>query len=81
MSIIFKGYVGKKGEIYIEKKGREAAGLKPSDRLIVIVSKDKVEILKIPKLKDILEKKPLAEIDDEEIERISLEYQKRYLGD
>ena len=81
MNLVVKGYVGKKGEIYIEKRGREAAGLKSGDKLIVVVSKNKIEILKVPRLEEILEKKPLAEISDEEIENISQSFQKKYIGD
>ncbi len=81
MNIVVRGYVGTKGEIYIEKKGREASGLKPRDELLVIISKGKIEIIKIPKLEDILKKRPLVEVDTEEIEVISQEFQREYVGE
>ena len=81
MSIVARGYVGTKGEIYIEKRGREASGLKPRDELLVIISKGKIEIIRIPKLEDILNKTPLVEIDDKEIEIISQEFQREHIGD
>ena len=62
------------GEIYIEKRGREASGLKPRDELLVIISKEKIEIIRIPRLEDILNKTPLVEIEDKEIEIISQEF-------
>ena len=78
MGIMTKGYVGKKGEIYIEKRVREIAGLKPGDDLIVSVHRDEIIIKRIPSLNDILSKKPLAIISVEEIEEISREEQKKY---
>ena len=81
MSVVARGYVGTKGEIYIEKRGREASGLKPKDELLVIISKGKIEIIRIPKLEDILNKTPLVEIEDKEIEIISQEFQREHIGD
>ncbi|MGQ4915797.1 MAG: AbrB/MazE/SpoVT family DNA-binding domain-containing protein [Candidatus Asgardarchaeia archaeon] len=71
MTIIAKGYVGKKEEIYIEKKARKKIGLKPGDRLVVFVKNNELRIRRIPSLKELLEKETLIEIDDEEIRKIS----------
>lgn len=78
MDIVAKGYVGKKGEIYIEKRIREIAGLKPGDDLMVSVYHNAIIIKRIPSLDDILNKKPLATVSVEEIEEISREEQKKY---
>ncbi|MGQ4834201.1 MAG: AbrB/MazE/SpoVT family DNA-binding domain-containing protein [Candidatus Asgardarchaeia archaeon] len=78
MIITAKGYVGKKEEIYIEKRARKKVGLKPGDRLIVIVRENELVLRKIPNINELLEKKTLAVIDDEEIERISSSVQREY---
>jgi len=75
-----RGYVGEKGEIYVEKKTRELSGLQQGDDLIVFASEKELVIRKIPKLRDILKKKPLAVISAKEMEEISEEIQKEYLG-
>lgn len=78
MTIIAKGYVGKKEEIYIEKKAREKIGLKPGDRLVVLVKNNELRIQRIPSLKELLEKETLIEIDEEEIRKISNAIQREY---
>lgn len=80
MKIVARGYVGKKGEIYIEKKARESLSLKPGDELVVYARKNELIIRKAPKLEDILKKKPLAIINAREIEEISEKEQKKYVG-
>lgn len=79
MRVVARGYVGKKGEIYIEKRIRELAGLRPGDDLVVFVRDHELVVRRIPRLSDILGKKALAVIDVEEIERISEEEQRRYM--
>jgi len=75
-----RGYVGKKGEIYIEKRARELAKLKPGDDLIILIRDDEIVIRRIPKLEDILRKKALAIINAKEIEEASEEGQMNYWG-
>ena len=78
LRIVARGYVGKKGEIYIGKKARELLGVKPGDELIVYTRDNELVIRKAPKLEDILRKKPLATISVREIEEISDEEQRKY---
>jgi len=73
-----RGYVGKKGEIYVEKRARELVNLRPGDDLVVLVRGDELVIRRVPRLEDILRKRALAVISAEEGERISEEEQGRY---
>lgn len=78
MEAVMRGYVGKKGEIYVEKRARELVNLRPGDDLVVLVRGDELVIRRVPRLEDILRKRALAVISAEEVERISEEEQGRY---
>ncbi len=78
METVMRGYVGKKGEIYVEKRARELVNLRPGDDLVVLVRGDELVIRRVPRLEDILRKRALAVISAEEVERISEEEQGRY---
>jgi len=78
LETVMRGYVGKKGEIYVEKRARELVNLRPGDDLVVLVRGDELVIRRVPRLEDILRKRALAVISAEEVERISEEEQGRY---
>ena len=64
--IVEEGIVGKKGEIYIKKKVRELLGLKPGDKIEIIIT-DKGAIIRKKKTPlDLLkEKKVKLSIEEE----------------
>ena len=78
MSVYYekKSKVGKRGEIYTDKKMRKITGLNPEDDIFIIVKPGTIIVRKIPTLKQLLSKKPLASITINEFEEISAEIQK-----
>lgn len=78
MSVYYekKSKVGKKGEIYTDKEIRKIVGLNPDDEIFLIVKPGTIIIRKIPTLKQLLSKEPLAAITVNEIEDISGKLQK-----
>ncbi|MHA1267480.1 MAG: AbrB/MazE/SpoVT family DNA-binding domain-containing protein [Candidatus Helarchaeota archaeon] len=78
MSVYYekKSKVGKKGEIYTDKEIRKIMGLNPDDEIFLIVKPGIIIIRKIPTLKQLLSKEPLASITVTEFEEISVKLQK-----
>ena len=70
--------IGKKGEIFTTKKIREALGLQPDTYVVASVIEDKLIIRRIPSLKELLEN-TFAEVDWEEVEKLSESMQKRIM--
>ncbi|MHA1359122.1 MAG: AbrB/MazE/SpoVT family DNA-binding domain-containing protein [Candidatus Helarchaeota archaeon] len=78
MSVYYekKSKVGKKGEIYTDKEIRKTAGLNPDDEIFLIVKPGIIIIRKIPTLKQLLSKEPLASVTVNDFEEISVKLQK-----
>jgi len=78
MSVYYekKSKVGKKGEIYTDKEIRKIAGLNPDDEIFLIVKPGIIIIRKIPTLKQLLSKEPLASVTVNDFEEISVKLQK-----
>jgi bifunctional DNA-binding transcriptional regulator/antitoxin component of YhaV-PrlF toxin-antitoxin module len=70
-----KSKLGKKGEIFTDKEIRKVVGLKPQDEIYIIAKPGFLIIKKIPTLKELLSREPLASITPEEFETISEELQ------
>ncbi|MHA1983599.1 MAG: hypothetical protein ACW967_04525 [Candidatus Hodarchaeales archaeon] len=71
------GIVGKKGELYPPKHIRTALNLYPKSNVRYrITPSGYLLIEKIVSVDEILKKKPIAKVSNEEIEKISENYQK-----
>jgi bifunctional DNA-binding transcriptional regulator/antitoxin component of YhaV-PrlF toxin-antitoxin module len=66
-----KSKLGKKGEIYMDRRIRELVGLEPEDEIYILAKPGILFVRKIPSLNDILSKEPMASISIEEFEGIS----------
>ncbi len=75
-----KGKVGKKGEIYIPKKIREAANLMPGDEVEVEIAGDKLVIRKKKTALDLLSEEAVAKIKVEEIREVRDSLSERLSG-
>ncbi len=64
------GRVGKKGELYIPKKVRDLADLKPGDEILVEVRGKKLIIKKKPSIADLLMEEAVAKVSVEELREI-----------
>ena len=64
-----EGVVGSKGELFLPKKVREVLGLKPGMKVIYRVEGDKLIVEPIPRLEDVLSRKPVIEITLEEFQK------------
>lgn len=67
--------VGKKGEIYTNKKLRKLVGIKEGGFVKAYVRDGKLVIEPIPSVEDII-KKPLVRLSPEKAEELSIESQK-----
>ena len=67
--------IGKKGEIFTDKKMRQIVGLNPGDEIYVIAKSGMLIIRKIPTMEKLLSKEPLAYITINEFEEISKKLQ------
>lgn len=74
--------IGKKGEIILEKKEQEKAGIYPGDKVVIISKKNEIVIRKISTLKDLFSRKidipPLA---PEEWEKERRQLRKKMMSD
>ncbi|HID91053.1 TPA: AbrB/MazE/SpoVT family DNA-binding domain-containing protein [Candidatus Bathyarchaeota archaeon] len=78
-SIIAKGKVGKKGEIYIGKRARGIAGLKPDSKVLCVAKEGEILIKVIPDPLDLLELPPVISVSVEEVEKESEGMQREQL--
>ncbi len=62
------GRVGQKGELFPPKEVREEAGLKPGDRVVYKADRGRIEVVKIPGLREAFSRKKIAKITFEELE-------------
>ncbi len=64
------GKVGKKGELYIPKKVRDLADLKPGDEILVEVRGKELIIKKKPSVIDLLMEEAVTKVSVEELREI-----------
>lgn len=64
-----KGKVGSKGELFVPKKIRDALGLKPGSIVEYKLTKDGLLVKKKCSLSDLLNLKPLIEVEPSEVDR------------
>ena len=64
------GRVGKKGELYIPKKVRDLADLKPGDEILVEVKGKELIIRKKPSVIDLLMEEAVTKVSVEELREI-----------
>lgn len=62
------GRVGQKGELFPPKEVREEAGLKPGDQVVYKADRGRIEVVKIPGLKEAFSRKKTTKISFEEFE-------------
>ncbi len=67
------GRVGQKGELFPPKEVREEAGLKPGDHVVYKAEHGRIEIIKIPGLKEAYTRRKFAKISFEEFENMTEE--------
>ena len=65
------GRVGQKGELFPPKKVREEAGLKPGDQVLYKADHGRIEVVKIPGLREAFSRRKTAKITFEEFERMT----------
>jgi len=64
------GKVGKKGEIYIPKRGRELANLNPEDEVLIEVRGKELIIRKKESVIDVLMEEAVSKVSVEELREI-----------
>jgi len=64
-----EGVVGSKGELFPPKKIRDMLGLKPGTRVVYRVEDGRLIVEVIPRLEDVLRRKPVIEITLDEFHR------------
>lgn len=67
------GRVGQKGELFPPRQVREEAGLKPGDHVIYKADRGRIEVVKIPGLREAFSRKKIAKITFEEFENMTSE--------
>jgi len=65
------GLVGRRGELFPPKRVREEAGLKPGDRVIYRAEPGRIEIVKIPGLREAYSRRKIAKVSFEEFENMT----------
>jgi bifunctional DNA-binding transcriptional regulator/antitoxin component of YhaV-PrlF toxin-antitoxin module len=67
------GRVGQKGELFPPKEVREEAGLKPGDQVLYKADHGRIEVVKIPGLREAFSRRKTAKITFEEFENMTIE--------
>ena len=65
------GRVGQKGELFPPKEVPEEAGLKPGDQVLYKADHGRIEVVKIPGLREAFSRRKTAKITFEEFERMT----------
>jgi bifunctional DNA-binding transcriptional regulator/antitoxin component of YhaV-PrlF toxin-antitoxin module len=65
------GRVGQKGELFPPKQVREEAGLKPGDHVVYKADHGRIEVVKIPGIREAYSRKKTAKITFEEFEKMT----------
>ena len=65
------GRVGQKGELFPPKEVREEAGLKPGDKVVYRADPGRIEIVKIPGLREAYSRRKIAKVTFEEFENMT----------
>ena len=65
------GLVGRRGELFPPKRVREEAGLKPGDRVIYRAEPGRIEIVKIPGLREAYSRRKIPKVSFEEFENMT----------
>ncbi len=65
------GRVGQKGELFPPKEVREEAGMKPGDRVVYKANRGRIEVVKIPGLREAFSRRKIAKISFEEFENMT----------
>jgi bifunctional DNA-binding transcriptional regulator/antitoxin component of YhaV-PrlF toxin-antitoxin module len=65
------GRVGQKGELFPPKEVREEAGLKPGDQVVYKADHGRIEVVKIPGLREAFSRRKTAKITFDEFENMT----------
>jgi len=65
------GRVGQKGELFPPREVREEAGLKPGDQVVYKADHGRIEVVKIPGLREAFSRKKIAKVTFEEFENMT----------
>ncbi len=71
MAVKASGRVGQKGELFPPKKVREEAGMKPGDQVVYKANRGRIEVVKIPGLREAFSRRKTAKISFEEFEKMT----------
>jgi len=66
-----KGRAGRRGELFPPREVREEAGLKPGDHVVYKADHGRIEVVKIPGLREAFSRKKIARITFEEFENMT----------
>ncbi|MCS4542012.1 MAG: hypothetical protein HY929_06810 [Euryarchaeota archaeon] len=67
------GKVGSKGELFPPKEIKEEAEFKPGDMVVFKAEKGKIEVIKVPTIKEAFNQKSFAKISFKEFEEMTEE--------
>lgn len=67
------GRVGQKGELFPPKEVREEAGLKPGDQVVYKADHGRIEVVKIPGLREAFSRRKTTKVTFEEFENLTSE--------
>src|SRR5712692_7042438 len=67
------GRVGQKGELFPPKQVREEAGLRPGDIVVYTADHGRLEVVKVPGLREAFSRRKTAKITSEEFEKMTQE--------
>ncbi len=65
------GRVGQKGELFPPKEVREEAGIKPGDQVVYKADHGRIEVVKIPGLREAFSRRKTAKVTFEEFENMT----------
>ena len=68
-----KGKVGRKGELFPPKSVREQAGMKPGDQVTYEATEGRIEVQRIPSLKETFAQKKFAKVSFKKFEDMTSE--------
>lgn len=67
------GRVGQKGELFPPKQVREEAGFRPGDVVVYTADHGRLEVVKVPGLREAFSRRKTAKITSEEFEKMTEE--------
>ena len=73
MAVKASGRVGQKGELFPPKQVREEAGLKPGDLVVYAANHGRIEVFKVPGLREAFSRRKTTKITAKQFENMTHE--------